>query len=189
MAWVYCLGSYFRPNDCQEKYSSVAFIDVHFNIDLCGSSLNCCFPFSSHLGASDQWLSYSLTFPWTSHISSASNKSKISFLIPFSLVIAISHDAQTPKLVSCFCSNCTGMKQRSNPSLFLPIQLFICLAITLPFSCCYSTTAKGAAAPFSVPRSSQPFKSLSMTPSHNFQVDNQMVYRSFVYCEQISRFW
>lgn len=66
--------------------------------------------------------------------------------------IAISHDAQTPKLGSFFCSNYTGRKQRSTPSLLLPcIQLFICLTITLLFSCCYSTTAKRAALAFTMP--------------------------------------
>lgn len=59
--------------------------------------------------------------------------------------ITISHDAQTAKPGSYFCSNYTGMKQSSNPSLLL---LFTCLTIILPFSCCYSMTAKHAVVPF-----------------------------------------
>lgn len=90
-------------------------------------------------------------------------------------MISISHDTQTPKLGSSFCSNYTRLKQRSKSSLLLPcIQLFICLASTLSFSCCFGAAAKGAAALCSMPQSSQLFKSVSMTPSHNFQ----MVYRS-----------
>lgn len=85
---------------------------------------------------------------------------------------SISHDAQTTKLGSFFCSNYTAMKQRSNPSLrLLCFQLFIFLTIVLPFSCSYSVAAKSAAVPFTMSlihcasQSSQLLEPVSMAPT------------------------
>lgn len=111
--------------------------------------------------------------------------------------ISISHNAQTTKLGSFFCSNYAAMKQRSNPSLrLLCFQLFICLTVMLPFSCSYSVAAKSAAVLFTMSlihcegrsQSSQLLEPVSMAPT---VVTSRctMVYYGFVYWVQITRFW
>lgn len=98
-------------------------------------------------------------------------------------MIAISHDTQTPKLGSSFCSKYPGMKQRSNLSLLYPAFSYLYVLPSHYYPLAAATVPQPKVQLFLSPCLGvhSPSNLQVWPPSHKFQ----MVYSSFVYCANL----